>query len=335
MRTLTLGILGTLAALWGACNEGGGARPIGASCTDGAECASGLCGGGECLDPEADADADSLVNRVEGALGTDLVRGDSDGDGKDDWGEVNDLATPRDSDGDGKIDAVESATADADGDCLPDETDPRDGYSDPPSDAAPGACGTGEVRCDVNPLAGSCAAPLGEMLASCFRPSGACVATAPTQTTTTMTLTWDNGASITWTLGGKVGTGQLRGPTGALCATIVVRDPEGPAPVTTVRVAPAGPQYLMHTDEASEVTTLECPNGGRIALSAEASDAFGQCAGDTSTGTCTYEAPGSCATDADCSNPEYPRCCPLPGETPQRMCLPVEVCPDLSAAPSE
>ena len=48
------------------------------------------------------------------------------------------LAPQGDEDGDGRIDAIESSlpTADADGDCIPDEEDPQ---NDTPAAGTPGA----------------------------------------------------------------------------------------------------------------------------------------------------------------------------------------------------
>ena len=104
-----------------------GKRPLGSECTSDGECADGLCISGLCLDPDADDDLDGLTNRIEGALGSDPRNPDSDGDGVADGDEVGvDLANPADGDGDGKVDALESASADSDGDCIPDQRDPDD-----------------------------------------------------------------------------------------------------------------------------------------------------------------------------------------------------------------
>jgi len=99
---------------------------IGSACVSDGQCSSGLCLVETCVDPEKDDDGDDLVNRIEGALGTNPFLADSDGDGVSDRDEVVDANTPADEDGDGKNDAVESATADADLDCVPDQRDPQD-----------------------------------------------------------------------------------------------------------------------------------------------------------------------------------------------------------------
>lgn len=118
-----------------ACGGGeGGLRVIGSACEEAAQCGSGLCLSGQCLDPAADSDGDGLVNSVEAGLGTDPLRGDTDGDGKPDGAEV-DGVTHRDTDGDGKPDALESSIADADLDCIPDELDADDAA--PAVDACP------------------------------------------------------------------------------------------------------------------------------------------------------------------------------------------------------
>jgi len=135
-----------------ACSDSKRKLPVGSVCASSEECADGLCLSGVCLDPEADEDGDGLVNRIEGSLGTDPFSKDTDGDGVDDPDELEADLSPRDSDGDGKPDAIESSQADADEDCLPDETDSDDdgpNHDDPRSVAlvldhcptARGACG--------------------------------------------------------------------------------------------------------------------------------------------------------------------------------------------------
>ncbi len=107
-------------------------RPLGALCEASEQCESGLCYAGACLDPEGDADGDGLASGLELSLGLDPLDADSDGDAKPDGVEVGpDTTRPLDSDGDGKIDARESASADVDQDCIPDERDPADQAPDP------------------------------------------------------------------------------------------------------------------------------------------------------------------------------------------------------------
>ncbi|MCB9736245.1 MAG: hypothetical protein H6745_26970 [Deltaproteobacteria bacterium] len=130
---LSFGLLGLLALAGLACGGDEPLRVIGSACEQAAECGSGLCLSGQCVDPAADADGDGLVNQVEAALGTDPFRADTDGDGKPDGAEV-DGTSNRDSDGDGVPDALESALLDADLDCLPDEVDADDAV------AAAGVC---------------------------------------------------------------------------------------------------------------------------------------------------------------------------------------------------
>ena len=101
-------------------------RAIGAACVESGECASGLCLANTCVDPERDDDGDTLVNRVEGALGTNPFMDDTDEDGLSDAEEVGDLQGPQDEDGDGRLDAVESTRHDSDLDCIPDQRDPDD-----------------------------------------------------------------------------------------------------------------------------------------------------------------------------------------------------------------
>lgn len=116
-------------------------RPLGATCEDDAQCASGLCVVNQCLDPAQDDDSDGLVNALEAGLGTNPLDADSDHDDKSDRAELDGNLMHVDTDRDGKPDAVESAKADADGDCIPDELDPDDG--DGP--------GPGTIDCTVGP----------------------------------------------------------------------------------------------------------------------------------------------------------------------------------------
>lgn len=122
--------LSSCVALVGGCPEEG-KRRLGASCDADEECASGLCTEGLCLDPSADDDGDTLVNRIEDALGSSPLSRDSDGDGVDDAAELDASLQVVDSDGDGRADILESATADADGDCIVDQLDPDDVARDP------------------------------------------------------------------------------------------------------------------------------------------------------------------------------------------------------------
>src|SRR6188508_2935479 len=81
-------LLGCMALICvGGCGDDG-KRPLGGSCSDGGDCASGLCSAGKCLDPDADDDDDGLLNRIEDALGSDPSVADSDGDGAADGVEV-------------------------------------------------------------------------------------------------------------------------------------------------------------------------------------------------------------------------------------------------------
>lgn len=110
-----------------ACSKGDSGIKVGDFCAQDDDCELGLCYESICLDPDADDDADGLVNGIEIFLGTDPQDPDTDGDDFGDAEEVVDVTDPADSDGDGLIDAVESrlATADPDNDCLPDQYDPH------------------------------------------------------------------------------------------------------------------------------------------------------------------------------------------------------------------
>ena len=117
-------------ALAAGCDE---RRPNETACGADDQCASGFCYDALCLDPNGDYDGDGLSNYEESLLGTKAVSADSDGDGIDDPTEIGgSLERPLDDDGDaggsrkGSHDANESAIADEDFDCIPDQFDPDD-----------------------------------------------------------------------------------------------------------------------------------------------------------------------------------------------------------------
>ncbi len=110
-----------LAAALGGC-EDEPTRPLGGTCYESAQCGDGLCISGHCLDADGDDDGDGLTNAVESALMSNALNPDTDYDGVEDGAEVDGIAQ-RDTDGDGIPDILESAIADGDSDCLPDELD--------------------------------------------------------------------------------------------------------------------------------------------------------------------------------------------------------------------
>lgn len=153
---LTLAGLLALGAL-GACGDSG-KRPLGADCSASDECLSGLCVAGACLDPAADDDQDGLSNGLESALGSNPQSADSDADGLSDPDELAIDLSLHDIDGDGRADVIESAMADADGDCVTDQYDADD--RTPASDVSamvPAVC----------PHAGICGEQASRLRAAC------------------------------------------------------------------------------------------------------------------------------------------------------------------------
>jgi len=160
-----------------------------------------------CLNPEADEDTDGIINRIEAALGTNPGLADSDGDGRPDAAEIGDVANATDTDGDGKIDARESAMNDVDHDCIADEVDKSDAFSNLPSTEFSNACGDGKplpgdkpggaAECDAlkSALGGTCAAAFGAAFGDCFDPDG-CI-TPENLPDGTSRLRWENARTST------------------------------------------------------------------------------------------------------------------------------------------
>ncbi|MBL8783948.1 MAG: VCBS repeat-containing protein [Deltaproteobacteria bacterium] len=142
-------------------------RPYGESCSDSVECEGGLCAGGICLDPALDEDQDGLTNALEVQLGSDPLSPDTDQDGLAD-GEETSGVTNVDTDGDGLADIVESATADADDDCIPDQYDARN--TTPDSDLSPMI----DVVCSTQ---GVCTGQRGAMQVECSTGTARCIYT--------------------------------------------------------------------------------------------------------------------------------------------------------------
>lgn len=154
-------------ALFSACAEEG-KRPIGATCEDGTMCASGMCIAGECVDPLGDLDRDGLTNGLEVQIGSDPLSADTDLDGILDPDELGPGFVLIDTDGDGKPDIVESAIADADGDCITDQYDSHD--ERPDTDVSP-------MIPVVCPSVGICAEQRAALGAACPGGTAVCVFT--------------------------------------------------------------------------------------------------------------------------------------------------------------
>ncbi|MBL6975130.1 MAG: hypothetical protein ISR64_05305 [Deltaproteobacteria bacterium] len=114
-------------------------------------CDGGVCLAQHCEPLAGDADFDGLSNGDEITLGSNPLNWDTDDDERPDREEVGgDTANPVDTDGDGVFDVLESAVADGDKDCVPDQFDPANSGTDPPAEvvtlhncARSGVCASG------------------------------------------------------------------------------------------------------------------------------------------------------------------------------------------------
>lgn len=138
--------------------QSAGSVPIGGTCNVSTECQGSACMEGVCVDPAADPDGDGLVNGVEILLGSDGDLKDTDNDAILDPDELGPDMGLIDTDGDGKADVIESAIADADGDCITDQFDAEDGVDN--SDKSP-------MIAAVCPTEGLCGEQRDKLRASC------------------------------------------------------------------------------------------------------------------------------------------------------------------------
>lgn len=146
-----IAVLGAGASGMGACASEV-RHKLGQTCTETADCADGVCGGGVCLDPESDNDGDRLTNGFEAQIGSNPLNADSDEDGAQDGDELEQLNAV-DIDGDGIPDVLESRIGDGDGDCLPDQYDPQNAIpNDDLTGLVPILCRTVGVCADVSAL---------------------------------------------------------------------------------------------------------------------------------------------------------------------------------------
>lgn len=153
-------LLGVVAP--GACAES--PLDVGRPCRADGQCITRLCYHELCLNPLADDDGDGVPNAREAELLSNAFDPDTDADGRGDRDELGPSLEGVDSDGDGKLDILESRILDADGDCIVDELDARDGIFD--EDKSPMAA----LVCRVT---GLCAERADTLIVRCDPSSGA------------------------------------------------------------------------------------------------------------------------------------------------------------------
>lgn len=322
---IALSAVAALTLVLGACADEK-KRPVGGVCGSNGQCVSGVCGGGFCLTPEGDDDTDGLINKIEAGLGTDPVKMDTDGDGQSDAEEIGDPQNPSDTDGDGKNDAIESAIEDVDSDCIVDELDANDAFSDPPSEAQPEACGNGRPYPDPGEVAatcesvdtflgGTCARALGVALVECFDPEG-CVTVGPSPVSGKERFTWENGAYHEYDE--ETTSYAMYASSGTLC---VEADELGEGEGGEIYSYRASGQTWTITIDDEQTADIACADGTVVQVTAAETEALGDCQGFGDVEFCSGTFPGGCVADADCETGE--ECCEFSGVS---VCVPEGDC---------
>jgi hypothetical protein len=193
----------------------------------------------------------------------------------------------------------------------------------PPSGSGSG--GGGGCNVVVNPLAGTCAAAMGDF-ASCWDPSGACTNTA--DSSGAVTTTYANGAHFDGQVSpdGATFSGTFTSSNGTSCGSMSVVVATNTITFTT----PSGTQLTIQNNaDGSSIYT--CADGTQITLSPDDNAALRACysTGASQGGQCTFQGNGQlgsvCQSTSDCAQPLV--CCSVQGSM---ICLDQATCSQLN-----
>ncbi|MFT5433979.1 MAG: hypothetical protein ACI9OJ_004691 [Myxococcota bacterium] len=142
---------------------------------------------------------------------------------------------------------------------------------------------------------------------ACWTPSGACSISSDF-----MSIDWENGSSL--------GGSAMKGPGGVLCGNISADE------TASGLSNPQGQSWTFNESDDESTTTITCPNGTDVVMTAAQSAAAGVCfapAFDTS--DCTSPVgpePGTCSSQADCTDDNV--CCEFTPDV--SACVPAALC---------
>ena len=197
----------------------------------------------------------------------------------------------------------------------------------------------------------ACMAEMSEMMA-CPRPAGACtysIGAPPVGGTSSMetTMRWESGARTVTVVQppdpsnmnnfAMTSTSTAYGPEGQLCYTFTITTIIGTDPGTQMSMVykdPTGKEFKLGMGASADGrSTVECPNGQRIDISAEESSAMGICQPKQDTSACAMEGLdkwGVCQSATDCMSAGE-ICCAMSG-SPYGTCMSKDECDTIGGA---